>query len=100
MDAELPLREQLARALAERAGSRAFHASGRVRDHHRAVWYGVADAVLTTPHEGMDRLRQQLAAAEQRATRAEAALARVRALHTQLDGYTCCTECTTGTAVP
>ncbi|MER7047749.1 hypothetical protein [Streptomyces jumonjinensis] len=74
------LREQLARALADNAGSCAFRASGRVWDHERAVWYRVADALLATLSEGMAQLRQQIADAEQRAEQAESTIARVRAI--------------------
>ncbi|MER7046743.1 hypothetical protein [Streptomyces jumonjinensis] len=51
------LRERLARALAGHAGSRAFLASGRVWDHHRAVWHDLADAILAARDTEMEQLR-------------------------------------------
>ncbi|KOT57070.1 MULTISPECIES: hypothetical protein [Streptomyces] len=40
------LRDRYARAMAEAAGSRAFHNQGSAWDHVRSAWYGNADAAM------------------------------------------------------
>ncbi|MFI6103196.1 hypothetical protein [Streptomyces sp. NPDC051310] len=87
------LRDQIAEALAGRAGSKAFLAEGTEWDHARAAWYAHADAALRVLGTEVEQLRADLdwtreallqaqAEATSEATRAdhaEAAVERVRA---------------------
>lgn len=55
------LRHQYAKAMAEAAGSRAFHNDDRAWDHMRAAWYRNADAVLAIRDTEIERMKNLVA---------------------------------------
>ncbi|MEC4016042.1 hypothetical protein [Streptomyces sp. H27-D2] len=59
------MREQVARAMAKAAGSRAFHEPGTAWDHPRSAWYAHADAALSVRDRRMEQLAVEAAAYDQ-----------------------------------